>query len=561
MRFPAVVLLLATAGCGGGDAAEGPYSAVLITLDTTRADALGSYGRTTGVTPHLDRLRERSLQYDPAYTVAPLTLPSHASMLTGLYPPRHGVRDNGLWALPDSAETVAEAARDAGYDTAAFLASSVLGPRFGLDQGFATYEAPGFAGQLAARHAGKLPAGDVVDGALAWLSARDGEKPFFLWVHLFDPHSPYRPRPEFQPAMRANASYPNVNYLAEVAYMDRELGRLLDAIDLDELVVVTVADHGESLRAHGETSHGAFCYQETLRVPLYVSHPDGRRAGERSSEIVSVVDVHPTLAEAMGLALASSVDGRSLLSREPSERGVYFECYSGFLSYGWSPIAGWLDGEGKYLHSSAPELYDLRSDPGEQRDLAAERAGELERYRRAIADVADLPALEVTAGEALDDAAVAELRSLGYAGAGLGPDRVPHPLAATGLPAPAAMRDAFETMQAGIRDCGVGRFAEAEAAFREVLARNPRNYTAVDMLSFSLMEQGRHAEAIPHLQWLVREGPERPGYLFNLGVCLQKEGRWDEAIAVLERAAELAPDLPRFREQLERARRAASRNE
>ena len=561
-----LVLLLHACSPPGDGAAKPPLSGLLVTLDTTRADALGCYGRTTGITPHLDRLRSEGVLYGAAYTVTPMTLPAHASMLTGLYPLRHGVRANGLWPLPPEAATLAETAQAAGFQTAAIIAAPVLDARFGLAQGFDTYDVGHYSGKWQEQQEGQRHAPEVIDAALAWLEGRDRERPFFLWVHLFDPHSPYYPQPEFAAATAKNTAYPNPRYLGEVAFMDREIGRLLAAMeasgDLASCLVVAVGDHGESLREHGEDSHGAYCYEATLRVPMLLRYPDGHRRGESAPELVSVVDVHPTLAEAMGLSVASSIDGTSLFRRTaPLERGIYFESFYGFLSYGWSPQSGWMDARGKYIHSSTPQLFDVHADPGESEDLIVERAAEVPDYVREIAKLSARPALRIEAALASDEEMVSNLRDLGYAGIGLGPDRVPAPLAPSDLPCPQSMvREHQEAMHA-VSLSNAGRFAESEEILQRLLRTNPRNYEVLDRLSFCLIQQGRHEEAIPHLRLLVQDGPRKASQFFNLGVCLLKGGRSDEAITALQQAVDLAPRNTRLLRRLGAALHDTGREE
>jgi len=265
-----------------GDAQPAPRSALLITLDTTRADVLGPYGGPPGLAPTIERMAREGVVFERAYSVAPLTQPSHASMMTGLWPPVHGVRENGLNALPPAAETVAERARARGLQTAAFVAAVVLDAAFGLDQGFDTYVGPARKGESTTSHVAELPGDVVVDRALAWLSARERRKPFFLWVHLFDPHGPYTPPPAYQRQGRNEATS---LYAGEVSFADAQVGRLLDALradgTLEETFVLLVADHGEAFGEHGEPTHGAYVWDTTLHVPLILRYPHGARAGER----------------------------------------------------------------------------------------------------------------------------------------------------------------------------------------------------------------------------------------------------------------------------------------
>jgi arylsulfatase A-like enzyme len=549
-RIAALGLLLSWAHACGGERPPG-LSGILITLDTTRADALSCYGNASARTSTLDALAAEGVLYEAAFSVAPLTLPAHASMLTGLYPVRHGLRDNGVAALPGSAETLAEAARAAGLRTAAFVSSVVLDDSFGLEQGFERYDVPPrrSADDPERRHGAERAAGATIDAALAWLAALAPDERFLLWVHLYDPHFPYAPPPPFDRELAGNP------YLGEVAAMDRELGRLVAACRerglFERSLVLVVADHGEALGEHGELTHGAYVYQSTLRVPLLARFPEGRRAGERSQEIVSLVDVLPTMAEALELPLPAGIDGQSLWSAPvPAERGVYFESYYGYLTYGWSPLAGWLDGTGKYLHSSEPELYAWREDPLEAQDLARER--ELEPYRRAIATVASRPALapDPSAGSSVDEETLAGIQGLGYAASEAGGAELPHPLENSALPSPRSQRD-FLVRHARAQELGeAGRNDEAAAIYEQLLRENPRNFFALDELASLRLRQGRGGEAIELLQRLVAHGPQRGKPYFELGLALRQAGRLEEACTALERAVELTNGRRRYLETL-----------
>ncbi|MFN0006791.1 MAG: sulfatase-like hydrolase/transferase [Planctomycetota bacterium] len=541
--LPAAILLAAVtaAGCSK-DRSSAPYSALLVTFDTTRADALGCYGREPAVTPNLDLLAREGTLFERAYAVAPSTLPSHASMLTGLYPIRHTVRHNGLKPLPQSARTLAETAKEKGFDTAAFVGSVVLADAFGLDQGFDVYDQPKQAARAGTTHFGERPASYVIDSALAWLERRDREKPFFLWVHFFDPHAPYSPPAELRAGGTAGE-----HYLGEIAFADRELGRLFDALRKQDLfertAVLAVADHGEAFGEHGESTHGTYCYEPTLRVPLVLRLPGGQR-GVRARALASSVDVFPTLSEAMGLPLppADAIDGVSLLAA-PRDGGIYFESYYAWHAYGWSPIAGWLDERGKYIHSSTPELFDLASDPLEERDLAA--GGDTSAHEAAIAALAARPALASGGGNGIDESLQQKIRGLGYAGVEDAKTEEPHPLAPTDRPSPAQRIQEHQRINEAMGLLNKGRHVEAGALFDLVLAADPGNREALELGSACWIEAGRYAEAIPLLERIVASGRAHAPTHYNLGVALSERGRTDEAITAYRRALELAPDEPR----------------
>jgi arylsulfatase A-like enzyme len=534
---------LALAACSrpAPPALPAPLSALLITLDTTRADALSSYGERTGTTPNLDRLAARGVLFENAHTVAPITLPAHASMLTGLVPPRHSVRENGLWALPAEARTLAEEARAAGVQTAAFVGAVVLDRSFGLDQGFETYDAPPRAVSRTTSNAEERSDAGTVSAALAWLERRDRSRPFFLWVHLFAPHQPYAPPPEL-----AGGTDDEALYLGEVAAMDRELGRLVEALERDgaqaAATVLVVGDHGEALHEHGEPTHGVFCYEATLRVPLLLVVPGRTSAGTRSSAVVSVVDVHPTLLDALGLPVREAVDGVSLLRASPAGRGVYFESFQGYLAYGWSPLAGWIDGTGKYLHSSMPEYFDLTSDPGETHDLVASRAAQAQAARTAIAALLARPSIEPAAGSAVSAELRAGVQRLGYAAAGSAETRLPHPLAPSSLPSPTTRREEYLAGLNALDLLNVGRLEEAVPILQALLRGNPGSWFALDRLGFALLQLGRPAEALEPLRRLCEGGgPQWPAAWFCYGRALGDVGEREAAARAYLRARDLDP--------------------
>lgn len=552
MRVDAVGLLLLLAACGGeapGPSATSPgtsssaRNALLITLDTTRSDALSLYGFPAPATPNIDALAAEGLTYDVCRAVAPITLPSHASMLTGLYPLRHGVRANGFGRLPAEAVTVAERAQAADIDTAAFVAASVLDRRFGLDQGFEVYDQVERSGL---EHSTVMPsraAHEVADAVLAWLAARDPARRFFLWVHLFDPHAPYAPPARFLPAAAGNP------YVAEVAAADHEIGRIVAALrssgDLADTVVVIVADHGEDMFEHGEPTHAVYCYDSSLRVPLVIRRPLGQRAGqrvgERSDEIVSVADVGPTLAAALGLEALPGVDGLELWdSPVPAERGVYFESYYGFLFYGWSPIAGWADARGKYLHGPTPELYDTRADAQEKRNLHPLDPGRADAYRARMAELATRPRLVEQRDVELDEDLLRDLASLGYTSGPPLDVTLPDPLEPTRLPAP-RLQELLDLLAAS-RASDEGRLEDAVELLQPIVLENPRNVAAFDELGKCLGRLERWPEALDVLQRLLALDDSRPAVHINLAVAYEATGRPELGLRHARRGVELDPE-------------------
>ncbi|MEW6071896.1 MAG: sulfatase-like hydrolase/transferase [Planctomycetota bacterium] len=546
----ALVLLLASLGivpaCGKGG--SGGPSALLITLDTTRWDALGANGGIPGTTPHFDLLARESVLYDQAHTVTPLTMPAHASMLTGLYPPRHTVRDNDVWVLPAEIHTLAELARRKGIQTGAVVAALVLHEHYGLNQGFDHYGQPELEELKGGRTTVQRPARQVIDDAIAWLAERDRSRPFFLWVHLFDPHAPYEPPLAFRGGALAGNPYQG-----EVSYMDQEVGRLIDRLrddgTLEETFVMVVGDHGEALEQHGERTHGFLLYEPTARVPFLVRYPDGTGAGTRSAEMVSVVDVFPTLAEALEIAPPADIDGLSLYRRTvPEGRGIYLETYNSFLAFGYSPLLAWMDARGKYVHCNRPELYDVASDPLEVTNLAAERPELVTEYSARLRALAARPAARPRSGSGLAPEMRDALRALGYVGA-LGGESADFPgfdaLADLDLPSPAIATEIHLATLEGVNLCLEGHLAEAEERLGEVLSFIGRNPCALEYLALSRINQGTQAkklEAIAPLEELVRLRPELGFSHFQLAICLWAAERYPESGEHLRKALELEPD-------------------
>jgi arylsulfatase A-like enzyme len=554
-----IILVLALApgaACGTDGPASPPArrSVLLVTLDTTRADALSCYGGPEGTTPVLDALARESVLFERAYTPAPITLSAHASLLTGLYPLRHGLRDNGIAALDPAATTLAEAARAAGVQTAAFVGAVVLDRSLGLDQGFEHYDGPTLR-RSTSGHPTERSAREVIDATLAWLEGRERARPFFAWVHLYDAHHPYAPRRALP-----EKSSERERYLAEVSEMDAELGRLFARLVAEDLwretVVCVTSDHGEAFGEHGELTHGAFCWNTTLHVPLLLRYPDGARSARRVSELVSLVDVAPTLAEALGVALAPDIDGRAPLGARADADGLYFESYTGYLAFGWSPLAGWIDARGKYVHSSRPEFFDLARDPGEEHDLAERRSADLERHRAAIAALAQRPALVgLAAHGSLAPELRAGIQALGYAAVEPEEGAFPHPLAPSDRPSPHDRVGVWRESLLAKERMNRGRFEEAAEQLERLVALDPGNGFLRNELATARMRLKQYQAALDVLLPIAEappDGPAAPPQVFyKLGVCAAKLGRREEAVRHLERALELAPHEARFRAKLE----------
>ena len=534
---------------------------VLITIDTLRADRVGAYGGPAR-TPAIDALARDGTRFDRAYATAPITLTSHASLMTGRYPPGHGGRHNGMRVSLEP-PTLAEAFARAGFATGGFVAAFPLDRRFGLIKGFQQY-GDRMPRDARGRVANERPGRDVVDEALSWIAGKRSER-IFLWVHLFEPHAPYG-----RPGAGGSALS---RYDDDVAEADAQIARLLTGLGFDraQTLVVVAADHGEAFGEHGEISHSVFTYDTTLRIPLIFSGA-GVKGGEVIRDAVSIVDVAPTIASIAGLGtfdadgqLILRPEGGSYLQNKSQERGLYAESFAPLLDFGWAPLRTIRHGTFKYIAAPKPELYDVARDPGETQNLVTSEttvAADLARQVDAISPAA----LPVSAAPN-DPEARARLQALGYAaGRGDGGGARPDP------------KDRRE-LAAQIARVTSGELAGAplERALRAILRADPKNPQANLRLGYVLMESDRCREAIPLFTAAIDAGvpgadahlgragcetaaknltaavrtltaaqaiePENAIVNANLGLVLSDSGQEAAAIPHLERALALDPDL------------------
>ena len=557
LRTSLALGLCALASCTPSTSVE--PSAVLITLDTTRADAIGCYGEDPegSVTPELDQLAQEGVLFLNAHTAAPITLPAHASMLTGLYPLRHGVRDNALWTLPEQALTLAEHAAANGIQTAAFVSSIVLDRSYGLVQGFEHYEQPERQALRTTSHAVELNGRATVIRAIDWLRTRDRSRPMLLWVHLFDPHGPYQPPKRLSKGVYAR----NRGYYGEVAFMDEQIGRLVRALDefgeLEHTTLLIVADHGEAFGEHGEISHGTYTFETTLRVPMILRLANKERAGQVSNQIVSVVDVFPTLVDALNLPEVSGLDGLSLLRRQvPAERGVYFESLQGFLSFNWSPLTGWLDSSGKYIHGAHPRFF---TSPAEDLDRSESAAEQVQMHVEALNALAALPRLKIESLADSDDELLDGIRALGYTSVAGERDSLPEPTAASVLPDPMERIDEYNQCLVALELANEARYTEAISVLEKILEVSPSNFFALDRLGFALVADQQFAAAIAPLERMVAFGPEWSHTLLNLGIAkLETDdlvGSSNAFRAALKLDADIAGDIDAYLQRLRQSKR------
>jgi arylsulfatase A-like enzyme/Tfp pilus assembly protein PilF len=511
------------------DAAGQPGASVLlVTIDTLRADRVGVYGARNVRTPSLDGLAARGTVFEEALASVPLTLPSHSTILSGLEPPHHGVRDNGTYVFPTDRATLATLLKSRGYATGAFVGAYVLDRRFGLARGFDTYDdrierrAEGASVLESERRADA-----VVDAAAAWIQGQSG--PFLAWVHLYDPHAPYDPPSPYR------EEYAGRLYEGEVAYTDACIGRLLSAAEKPgrNLVVAALSDHGEGLDDHGEKTHGFFVYQSTLRVPLLLAG-SGIPKGERRKGPTRTADVLPTILARVGLPIPEGLDGADLL-RGPARGEIYAETLYP-VSLGWAPLRAWRAGSLKLIDAPRRELYDLANDPGETHDLSTERVPDAERLRRAL--------LEFTRDETKTAAAavpseVAErLRALGYVGeAPTGQTQGP-------LKDPKDALPLWQSFEAAVWAEARGDREAALALFRALVEKEPGNAAFRRNLAAALRRAGRSREAIAVLESVERVAPDDPLAWHERATALAEAGRMEDAVRAEREAIRLAPVLP-----------------
>ena len=531
-------LVLALAGCGAR-----PRDVVVITLDTFRADRLGCYGSGGNLTPRLDAFARGATVFADASCAVPLTLPSHAVIFTGRYPSSTGVRNNGAFVVPESETTLAEALTAHGWRTGAVIAAFPLKRRFGLAQGFEIFDEdlPPVAleaGRTFAVHFAERDARAVTDRALAVWSRLAGG-PRFLWAHYFDAHAPYT-APE-----RFASAHPGAPYDAEVAYVDDQVGRLLDVItrDAPEALIVIVGDHGESLGEHGEKTHGVFLYQSTVHVPLLIRARGHWPKPGVVRAPVSLADILPTVLGLVGVPAPAGLDGADLLplssGERPPHREVYAESYLPFLQFRFSPLTMLRDGAMKYIEAPAPELYDLSADPAERRN-AWSRSGPAPELAERLADQrarGDAQASGRAEG-ALDAEAEARLRSLGYASAGTLSGAQDKP----GRD-PKTMTGYLEAYDEAIALVGAGEVEKGLAELRALVPQAPENFMVHYQIAAALIGAGRNDQAVGELEQVVTAAPEFGAAHMMLGECLAALGRLDEAVSRFDAAASAMPGL------------------
>jgi arylsulfatase A-like enzyme/Flp pilus assembly protein TadD len=503
---------------------------LLVTIDTLRADHVGAYGSPKGLTPTLDQFAREGLRFERTYAHVPLTLPSHATIMTGKYPLHNGVRDNGTFRLAPESATLAGALRSDGYRTAAFLGSFVLDARFGLNAGFDTYD-DRMLGSGSELQAVERRAEQVLAPAYEWI-ARPPSGKWFAWVHLYDPHEPYDPPEPYR------SRYDAARYEGEIAYADASLGaflsRLRTAGALEHTLLVMASDHGESLGEHGERTHGLFAYDATLRVPL-IFWAKGKIRPAIHPEMTRLVDVAPTILDLVGARMLTSADGRSELASGARERAVedegsYFEALNANFARNWAPLTGIIHRRRKLVDLPIPELYDLAADPAEEHNVYAQQPDLAHDLERRLDAIAKTGSASTDSQRSIDADAEARLRALGYVSRSTStPARKytaaddPKRLAQLNV----ALDEAVDLWSRGDAQGAIDRLQGAIAA-------RPDLTIAYERLAFILRASGDLPQAVALLDRAAREGhADRPG-LRLLGELLRDNGDLKRAADVLE---------------------------
>ena len=560
LRRLILILATLTALCAAAQTpAKPPLNVVLITIDTLRADHLGCYGYKQIKTPNIDSLAADGVRFENAFAVVPVTLPSHTTMLTGTYPMLSGMHDFSGNRLSLLQPTLASVLKQAGYQTGAVIGAAVLDSRFGLNQGFDFYYDHFDFSRLDEANLDEMerPGNVVADVALDWLEkdwlAKNSQKKFFLWMHLYDPHFPYHP-PE--PYSREYAAQP---YDGEIAFADEQVGRLLRFLKekgiYQNTVIVLCGDHGESLGEHGEKTHGFFIYNATMHVPLVIILPENRRPENAAARVVanpvSLVDLMPTVLGAVGVEIPSQVQGRSLLpelrdntsDQTARNRTLYEETFMPRIHFNWSELRGSENTKYHFIDAPRPELYDLAKDPGEVHNLFTEKKAVAEEMRAKLSGaIRDYSAgKELAEKTGLDPALMERLKSLGYAGfsGGGGPTSNDPTISSRNLPDPKDRVVTYELISDAIADSQHGRYQESIEKLKSVIKTEPNSVPAHYLQGLDYYHLKMFAEAVDELQKTVQLSPDYALAFFNLGMAQAHAGQMDAAIATLQRTLQL----------------------
>jgi len=516
------------------------YNLLLISVDTLRADHLGVYGYDGIRTPAIDRLGHGGMLFSRAFSHVPLTLPSHCSLLTGTLPLFHGIRDNG-YRLPAFTPTLAEILKKSGYRTGAFVGAFPLDSRFGLDQGFDVYDDL-YGSKNAVRDLSfvERKADDVNRKALDWIGARRNDK-FFAWIHYFDPHAPYEPPSPFKEEYRGR------EYDGEIAYTDSVIGKLLAKLDewrlTERTIIILTADHGEALGEHQEATHGIFIYDATLHVPLIFFNPGLWPAHGVVSGQAGLIDIAPTVLELLGLPAEPKMQGLSLApalnkGKTKPVSFQYIESVAAMMDRNWAPLQGIRTEEWKYIDAPQPELYDLRNDPGETKNVLERNPDRARRMRETLQGLirsSSSPAASKVLQSTVDKETRDKLASLGYVSGRTASS-------SESRPDPKTMIALDNLFNEAINASETGNLEMAERIYQDVLKKQPTFTVGYEYAAYNLYKMGKLDEAIALLKKALAQNLTTTSLISRLGLYDQEAGRLEESIGILEKAIKQDPN-------------------
>jgi len=539
-RLLALVLTAGLVFVPGLRAAVKPQpNVVFITIDTLRADHLGCYGYKQIRTPNIDALAAESFRFERAYTPVPVTLPAHTAIFTGTYPTLSGMHDFSGNKLSAKQSTLASVLKEQGYITSAVIGSAVLDSRFGLNQGFDFYYDHFDFNRLQESNLEEMerPGNVVADVALDWL-AKNSQSKFFLWMHLYDPHYPYRPPAPY------SEEYRDRLYDGEIAFADAQVGRLIAFLKTKSLyrntLIVLTGDHGESLGEHGEKTHGFFLYNATLHVPVLIHLPSST-SGKAVAELVSLTDLMPTVLQELKVDVPAQVQGRSLLpllTEKNAARSLYAETFLPRLHFNWSELRSVETEKYQFIEAPKPELYDLAADPGETHNLYGEKkavAGELQARLNTLVRQysADQELAEKTG---LDPALMERLKSLGYAGFSGGSSSTTR---SSSLPDPKDRVQVYELISDAIAESQHGDYQNSTEKLIAALKTEPGSVPVHYLLGLNYYRLREFAKAVEEFQRVLQLSPDYELATFQLGLAYARTGDFDQAIIALKKALDL----------------------
>jgi arylsulfatase A-like enzyme/Flp pilus assembly protein TadD len=539
-RLLALVFIAGLIFVPGLQAAVKPQpNVVFITIDTLRADHLGCYGYKQIHTPNIDGLAAESFRLERAYTPVPVTLPAHTAIFTGTYPTLSGMHDFSGNKLSAKQSTLASILKQQGYVTGAVIGSAVLDSRFGLNQGFDFYYDHFDFNRLQESNLEEMerPGNVVADVALDWLT-RNSQSKFFLWMHLYDPHYPYRPPAPY------SEQYKDRPYDGEIAFADVQVGRLVSFLKAKGLyhntLIVLTGDHGESLGEHGERTHGFFIYNATLHVPVLI-HLPGSAAGKAVTELTSLTDLMPTVLQELKVDVPAQVQGRSLLpllTEKNEPRSLYAETFLPRLHFNWSELRSIETEKYQFIEAPKPELYDLAADPGETHNLYADKkavAGELQARLNTLVRQysADQELAEKTG---LDPALMERLKSLGYAGFSGGSNST---TSSSSLPDPKDRIQVYELISDAIAESQHGEYQSSTEKLVASLKTEPNSVPVHYLLGLNYYRLREFPKAVEEFQHVLQLSPDYELATFQLGLAYARTGDFDQAIVALKKALDL----------------------